>query len=722
MRVAMAKSGNRLVSADRADGEVDMARLWHVLWRRKWSILIPTLLVALASTAIVNVLTPKYKSEARVLIESRENIFLRPEAEKTSERIVVDTDAVTSQVQLVLSRDLARDVIRELKLGEKPEFDPVLRGLPPPMAMLATLGIIRDPLRMTAEERVLEAYYARLSAFPVEKTRVISIEFQSADPELAARAAEAVAEGYLRLQQTAKQDQTRAAGQWLSGELEKLRSKVADAESKAEQFRSKSNLFVGTNNTTLSAQQLAELNTQLGAARAQKSDAEVRARLIRETLKSGQQIESSETVNSELIRRLSEQRVTLRAQLAEQSSTLLSGHPRIKELRAQISDLEQQIRSEAERLARSLENDAKIANARVESLSGSLDQLKRQATTTNEQDVQLRALEREAKAQRDLFESYLSKYRETTARDSIAAAPADARIISRPVVSTTPFFPKKVPTVVIATLGTFILMTGFVMTGALVGSGVPLAPARSEPVIPVAFLQDRRNPARAAMAATPVAEPVRSGLAGSDFAGSNFAGSAIADLARDLQRGGESDRRLAVVGAGENAGSSTAAIALARALAREGRVILVDLAFDAPKLASISKDPDAPGIADLVRGTTSFAQVINRDASSRVHLVNAGTAPEDAAEVFASDKLGSALDALARTYDYVILDIGLAERAPDAVVRLATRAILVAPDPDSAASIALRDQLLAAGFQKVSITSPVSSAAENDEALHPAAA
>jgi uncharacterized protein involved in exopolysaccharide biosynthesis/Mrp family chromosome partitioning ATPase len=702
-----------MVSADRSDGEVDMARLWHALWRRKWSILIPTLLVAIASTAIVNVLTPKYKSEARVLIESRENIFLRPEAEKTSERIVVDTDAVTSQVQLVLSRDLARDVIRELKLGEKPEFDPVLRGLSPPMAFLAALGIIRDPLRMTAEERVLEAYYARLSAFPVEKSRVISIEFQSADPELAARAAEAVAEGYLRLQQTAKQDQTRAAGQWLSGELEKLRSKVAEAESKAEQFRSKSNLFVGTNNTTLSAQQLAELNTQLGAARAQKSDAEVRARLIRETLKSGQQIESSETVNSELIRRLSEQRVTLRAQLAEQSSTLLSGHPRIKELRAQISDLEQQIRSEAERLARSLENDAKIANARVESLSSSLDQLKRQATTTNEQDVQLRALEREAKAQRDLFESYLSKYRETTARDSIAAAPADARIISRPVVSTTPFFPKKVPTVVIATLGTFILMTGFVMTGALVGSGVPLAPARAEPVIPVAFLQDRRNPARAAaMAATPVAEPVKS----------ESAGSAIADLARDLQRGGESDRRLAVVGVSENAGSSTAAIALARTLAREGRVILVDLAFDAPKLASISKDPEAPGIADLVRGTTSFAQVINRDASSRVHLVNAGTAPEDAGEVFASDKLGSALDALARTYDYVILDIGPVERASDAVVRLATRAILVAPDPASAASIALRDQLLAAGFQKVSITAPAAFAAENDEALHPAAA
>lgn len=705
MRVTM-QDGSVMVPRTAADGEVDMGSLRHALWRRKWSILIPTLLVAIASGVIVNLLTPKYKSEARVLIENRENIFLRPEAEKSFERVTIDSDAVTSQVQLVLSRELARDVIKELKLGERPEFDPVLKGLSPPVAVLAMLGIVRDPLRMTPEERVLEAYYARLSAFPVEKSRVIAIEFQSSDPELAANVTAAIAQGYLNLQQSAKQEQTRAAGQWLSGEIEKLRSKVAEAESKAEQFRAKSNLFVGTNNTTLSAQQLAELNTQLGAARAQKSDAEVRARLIRETLKSGQQIESSETVNSELIRRLSEQRVTLRAQLAEQSSTLLPGHPRIKELRAQISDLEQQIRSEAERLARSLENDAKIATARAESLSTNLDQLKRQASNTNEQDVQLRALEREAKAQRDLFESYLAKYRETTARDSIAAAPADARIISRPAVSTTPFFPKKVPIVVIATLGTFVLMSGFVVTGALVGGSAPTLPARYDAGVPVAFLQDRRRSGTRA----PMVEPVRI----------DNAAPTIADIARDLQTGGDADRRIAVLAANDSVDASPTAIALARALAQQGRVILVDLALGAPKLGAISKDPDAPGIVDLVRGTSSFAQVINRDRASRVHLVTAGTLTEGAQEVLESDKLMSAVDALARTYDQVVLDIGPVERAAESVVRLATRAILVTPRPDDATTAALRAQLLAAGFQQVSVAVPAASA--KDDAAQPAAA
>ena len=63
-------------------------------------------------------------------------------------------------------------------------------------------------------------------------------------------------------------------------------------------------------------------------------------------------------------------------------------------------------------MSRSLDNDARIAGGRVDSMTASLDQLKKQASSNNGQDVQLRALEREAKAQRDLLESYLAKYRE----------------------------------------------------------------------------------------------------------------------------------------------------------------------------------------------------------------------------------------------------------------------------------------------------------------------
>src|SRR3954462_6307471 len=470
-------------AASSESGDLDLRALGPALARKRGWIIIPTALALVLSVVAVNLVTPRYKSEARILVDGRENVFLRPSGERNEERTSLDPEAVTSQVQLVQSRDLAREIIRKNKLAERPEFDPVLQGLSPLKSLLALFGIGRDPFTLTPEERVLDAYYERFTAYAVDKSRVIVIEFQSMDPELAERVANSIADGYLVLQQGARQAQAKSASQWLSGEIDNLRKKVAEDESRVEDFRSRSSLFVGTNNTSLSNQQMGEINTQLNNARALKSDAESKARLIKDMLLSGRPIEASEVLNSELVRRLSEQRVTLRAQLAEQSSTLLDGHPRIKELKAQLGDLDRQLRDEASKISRSLENDARLAVGRVDGLSASLDQLKKQASSNNGQDVQLRALQREAKAQRDLLESYLAKYREANTRENIEAAPADGRIISRATVSNTPAYPKKLPIVLIATLATLLLSSGAIATGELLRMTAPAASGTASPEI-----------------------------------------------------------------------------------------------------------------------------------------------------------------------------------------------------------------------------------------------
>jgi succinoglycan biosynthesis transport protein ExoP len=690
MRVSLRKSGsgagrNRArVPPANAAGDIDLRRLGAVLWRKKWRVIIPTALVAVLATIGVNAVTPKYKSEARVLVEVRENVFLRPDAEKTAERQTIDQEAITSQVQLVLSRDLAREVTGKLKLGELPEFDPVLRGVSAVKGVLAGIGLIKDPLRMTPEERVIESYYERLNAYSIDRSRVIGIDFQSEDPDLAARVANAIAEVYLSLQQSAKQDQARAASQWLAGEIAGMRGKVSEAEARVEEFRGKTNLFVGTNNTTLSGQQLGEYNSQLSTARAQKIDAETKARLIRDMLKSGRPVEASEVLNSELIRRLTEQRVTLRAQLAEQSSTLLDQHPRIKELRAQIGDLEQQMRNEAETIVRSLEHEAKVAGARQESLGAGLDQLKQQAASNGGQDVQLRALEREAKAQRDLLESYLAKYREATTRESIDGAPADARVISRALVSNTPAYPKKVPVILVATLATLFLSLGSIAAGELLNNGQATevhAPAES-----AADLPDVASPALGADAPPPPSHVIGVPIA------------TVEELARQLRAAAPAGRRVAVAGVRRHVGTTIAAITLARTLSREARVILVDLAFEAPHLAAISSDPAAPGIADLVRGTASFGQIITRDRLSRLHLIGAGQG--HGATELDSPRLAMTLDALGRSYDHVVVDAGA---DPDVVERFdpsTTKVVLIAADAVAAETIAASERLRSVGHEE----------------------
>jgi len=688
-------------------GDLDLHALGQALLRRKRWIIVPTLLAAVLSIAVVNLVTPLYKSEARILIDGRENVFLRPNGERTEERSALDLEAVTSQVQLLLSRDLARQIIKQNKLAELPEFDPVLRGLSPVKSLLALFGIGRDPFSLSPEERVLDAYYDRFTAYAVDKSRVVVIEFQSQDPDLAARVANSIADGYLVLQQNARQQQAKAASQWLSGEIDSLRKKVGDAESKVEAFRSKSSLFVGTNNTTLSNQQMGELNTQLNNARALKSDAESKAKLIREMLQGGKPIEASDVANSELIRRLSEQRVTLRAQLAEQSSTLLDNHPRIKELKAQLAVLDTQIRDEASKLSRSLDNDARIAAGRVDSLNASLDQLKKQATSSNGQDVELRALEREAKAQRDLLESYLAKYREANTRENIDAAPADGRIISRASVSNAPAYPKKLPIVLIATLATLLLSAGTVATGELLRMTAPrlLAP-RAEPVV-ASMRPVTRAPAVTAAPpdiAAPGLVPADSG-AMPPLAVPQADLSEIEQLAEALRGGGEAARKVTILGTASSESITLTALTLARLLARDARVVVVDLSATSPTISAISVDPTAPGLAELMLGEASFSQVITRDRLSRAHLVSAGRPGSDRT-LLQSPRLTLAIDALLRVYDHVLLDAGLAADLPAELLSSQARAVVV---PDSSMAAEARnlmcDQLKGVGFSDVTMLS-----------------
>src|SRR6202163_1048580 len=224
-------------------GDLDLRALGHALARNRGWIIAPTLLAAVLSIAAVNLVTPRYKSEARILIDGRENVFLRPNGERNEERNTLDAEAVTSQGQLLLSRDLAREIIKKNSLAERPEFDPVLQGLSPLKSLLALIGIGRDPLSLTPEERVLDAYYERFTAYAVDKSRVVVVKFQSRDPDLAAQVANSIADGYLVLQQGARREQARSAGQWLAGEIESLRKKVAESESRVEDFRSGSSLF-----------------------------------------------------------------------------------------------------------------------------------------------------------------------------------------------------------------------------------------------------------------------------------------------------------------------------------------------------------------------------------------------------------------------------------------------------------------------------------------------
>jgi Mrp family chromosome partitioning ATPase len=178
--------------------------------------------------------------------------------------------------------------------------------------------------------------------------------------------------------------------------------------------------------------------------------------------------------------------------------------------------------------------------------------------------------------------------------------------------------------------------------------------------------------------------------------------STVEKVARDLRQAGAGG--VVVVGTVRNVGTTYAAIMLARALAHEANVVLVDLAFSSPNLSVISTEPNAPGIAELVRGTASFGEIITRDQYSRVHIVATGNVGNDVATLASSPTLATVIEALSHSYDHVVVDMGSAsDVAAERFVSLATHAMLVAADPASTVTRTVRDKFLQAGFGDVAV-------------------
>ena len=230
------------------------------------------------------------------------------------------------------------------------------------------------------------------------------MEYTSGDPALAAKVANQLADVYIGWQREAKIAQTKDATAWLKDQIEVLRKATASSEEAVEKFRSSEGLYAGSNNVALSAQQLIELNSQLILADAQKSEAEARARLIKKMLADRGDIDATpEVIKSPLIINLIEQRVEVQRQLATLSATLLPSHPRIQQLKSELADVRAQIRDEAGKVVGSLENEAHVAAAREASLRQSLNAAKTTSAGSSDSEIKLRALEREAKANRDLL-------------------------------------------------------------------------------------------------------------------------------------------------------------------------------------------------------------------------------------------------------------------------------------------------------------------------------
>jgi len=655
------------------DVDIDLGRLVKAVWERR--ALVAGLTAAAAGLAFVvtGLLNPLYKSETRLLIETRQPVYSSDQNQQTADA-TFDDRAVTSQVEILRSTDLVKQVARKLDLSSRPEFDPAAS----PSAigdLLVMLGLKKNPLDVPAEERILKEFYKKLDVYAVPESRVIGIEFSSEDETLAAEVPNALVDAYLASQSGAKLESNSDASAWLEPEIAKLRDKVRDAESKVAEYRSRTGLLLVNQQDTIAAKQLSDISTELSRVRAERADSEARAQSVRNALKNGQAVDAvSDVLDSPVIQRLRESEGNIRAQLADVSTTLLDAHPRMKGLRAQLADVEQQVTGEIRKVLSSLESNAKVARIREEELNAQLNELKAGSAREGEEAVELRSLEREAAAQRELLETYLGRYREAASRTEPKALPADARVISRAVPASESYFPKTGPIIIVSALAAFLLSAIGVMLSELF-SGRALRPSsglvRDPSSSDLATAGVAAGPAAVAIVPASRTEENTEVLPHISNDADDFSVEAVAEqLVTDVTP-------VAVCVSPEGDEGSAAAVMLARTVAGDGlKTLLIDLTGSACPTELMAESMRLPGLTELMCGEISIADSIHPDRLSSAHIIPRGNANARRA-MRAIDRLPMIIDALTEAYDLVVVECGAADAASVARIARAERGEIV---------------------------------------------
>jgi uncharacterized protein involved in exopolysaccharide biosynthesis/Mrp family chromosome partitioning ATPase len=654
------------------DVDIDLAQLVRGVWARRLKVVAITLLGAGVAFAGAKMISPKYRSETRILIEPRAPAFATAQATDANAGQLLDELNISSQVQLLQSADLIKQVISSQKLYDLPEFDAAANSSALGDILIA-LHLKKSPLANPPEERVIDAFVERLQVYQVPGSRVIGITFTSKDPALAATIPNAMAAAYLAKQSGAKLDSNSEATRWLEPEIENLRTKVSDAEQKVAEYRAAHGLLPTNGGGNFQTQQLNDISAELTRVRGERANAEARAQSVRNALSSGEASDTLQDImSSQSIQRLKGTESGLQSQISDLQTSLLNNHPRLKSLRAQLADIKTQIRQETQKILASIENEAKVATLREQELEQQSNKVKANSAQAGEDEVGLNALEREAAAQRQLLETYLSRFREAASRADKNSSPADARIVSTAVQPVDPYFPKVVPIVVVAALATFIMTSIAIMLAELF-SGRALRPTSSAEVeerieretveVVVVDAPPARTPASSMLAVQQEEQDEQEDEVAEDLVleepedENEFS---IASVAHYLI-GSRAPLAIAISPTGDN--GSAATVALARTLASAGsRVVLVDMTGSGHPTELMAQGRSLPGVTDLLCGEAAFGDTIHGDYLSDAHFIPQGTSDMRRA-MRGADRLSLLLDALSSAYDLVLVESGAADAA-----------------------------------------------------------
>lgn len=658
---------------DDDDDEIDLLKLWQTIWYRKWGIISLVLVVTMVAILAVLAITPIYRAAATLLIEQKGTKVVS--IEQVYGLDGAGSEYLQTQFELLKSRALAERVVRQLNLTTHPEFDP--RQQPEPLIDISGLlanfnfskmvpatmpGDLEDPEVLTEADifdQVTREFMERTTIEPQGKSQLVKVQVDMADAHTAAIAANALANGFIESQLEATMDMSMTATNWMNSRLGELRTKLKDSEDRLQAFREAENLVDVDGVATISAAELTLTGDRMIDARRQRAEAESQYRQVQAMRGGGWERLATipAVLGHPLIQQFKAEQAKAQAKVEELSKRYGPRHPAMTGAQSELSAASGSLRGQVEQIVAGIERNYQLAMANENSLQASFNANKSQIQDISRKEFQLRELQREVDGNRALYDTFMTRLKETAATADLESA--NARVVDPATVPSEPIKPKKTLIVAIAALLALFAGVGLtLLLDALNNTFKSTEEIENRLNIPVlGILPQLKMQERSELARMFTSDKDKS-----------FSESIRTIRTGVVLSGIDHPHKVMVITSSiPSEGKSTVSVNLAFALGQMERVLLIDADLRRPTLAKSFGFPvGTPGLANLIAGTARLEECIQH--VDGIDMLSAGTVPPNPLELLSSPRFAKALEVLKNKYDRVIIDSPPTQAVSDAIV------------------------------------------------------
>lgn len=622
---------------------IDLRELYATIYRsRFWIAGIMALCLAAGIVATL-LMTRQYEGVASVEVRQEAEKVLGTESDRETAATKVDVERfLDTQLDIVRSRYVTVAVAEELGFFRNDDFLNVMKVDPE----TESDGILSE--QESRRELVIETLLDNLSVGYTGQTRILAIRFYSPDPRLSSRIANAYATNFIRGNLTRKAESSSYALEFLKGQLTEAQSRLGKSEQDALDYARRTRIVDASNAArtegsqstqpqSLVTAQLVQLNQAYSKAVAERIAAEQRWGRI-----SGLPLlNTPEVLQNQAVQGLLEKRAVVEAEYREQLETRQEGMPEVRKVAARLTEIDRQLNAVARNIRGSLEGEFQIAQRAESKLKSTLEQLKGQTLTEQNQGIQWSILRREADTNRQQYEALLRRFNQLNAESGVQAN--NLAIIDRATVDPEPAWPKVPLNIGLA------LVAGLVLSAIYLIAQVQLF----DRVRTSVDVMDRLK--LPLLGAIPNVENVIEQMRDRKSAVSEASNLIRSGVSMSSSDGGPRSIMLTSVQASE--GKSSTCISLAIGFARLGkRVLLVDLDLRRPNVHRLLSLNGKTGASDILSGQVSARDVIQKSAFENLDVITGGKIPPSPTELIMGTQFQSFLVDMMKVYDMVLID------------------------------------------------------------------